>query len=171
MASSRGFGSVAHDSLALFRLAFASAPRRLSLNLAMCIHSPVHSSIGTPSGCLRDALGLLARQRFQGLFHSPHRGAFHRSLAVLFRYRSLQVLSLGGWSPLLPTAFHGRRRTYDPISPGHHACAYGPLTLSGDAFQSSSTRHMLPAASLWASPVGRSTPTPRRPQPTCTVQV
>jgi hypothetical protein len=49
--------------------------------------------------------------RFQDLFHSPHRGAFHPSLAVLFRYRSLQVLRLGGWSPLLPTAFHDSRRT------------------------------------------------------------
>ncbi len=50
MASSRGFGSGAHDSVALFRLAFAPAPRRLSLSLAVRIHSPVHSSIGTPSG-------------------------------------------------------------------------------------------------------------------------
>jgi hypothetical protein len=85
----------------------------------MRIHSLVHSSIGTPSGwSLRtDSLGLLARRRFQGLFHSPHRGAFHRSLAVLVRYRSLQVLSLGEWSPQLPTAFHGRRRTRVPYHP------------------------------------------------------
>ena len=85
----------------------------------MAIHSPVHSSIGTPSGGASPhaALGLLARQWFQDLFHSPHRGAFHRSLAVLVRYRSLQVLSLGEWSPQLPTAFHGRRRTREPPHP------------------------------------------------------
>ncbi len=31
------------------------------------------------------------------------RGAFHLSLTVLVHYRSLKVLSLGGWSPQLPT--------------------------------------------------------------------
>jgi hypothetical protein len=86
------------------------------------------------------ALGLLARQGFQGLFHSPHRGAFHRSLAVLVRYRSLQVLSLGEWSPQLPAAFHGRRRTRESITPAPRHFAYGALTPSGRAFQSRSAR-------------------------------
>ena len=30
----------------------------------------------------------LVSVRFQGLFHSPHRGAFHLSLTVLVHYRS-----------------------------------------------------------------------------------
>src|SRR2546429_490108 len=38
-----------------------------------------------------------------GTVSSPSRGAFHLSLTVLVRYRSLKVFSLGGWSPLLPT--------------------------------------------------------------------
>ena len=38
-----------------------------------------------------------------GSLSSPSRGAFHLSLTVLVHYRSLKVLSLGGWSPLLPT--------------------------------------------------------------------
>ena len=38
-----------------------------------------------------------------GSLSSPLRGAFHLSLTVLVRYRSLKVLSLGGWSPQLPT--------------------------------------------------------------------
>ncbi len=38
-----------------------------------------------------------------GTLSSPSRGAFHLSLTVLVRYRSLKVLSLGGWSPPLPT--------------------------------------------------------------------
>jgi hypothetical protein len=38
-----------------------------------------------------------------GSVSSPLRGAFHLSLTVLVRYRSLKVLCLGGWSPLLPT--------------------------------------------------------------------
>ena len=35
------------------------------------------------------ALPLLVGIRFQVLFHSPHRGAFHLSLTVLVHYRSL----------------------------------------------------------------------------------
>src|SRR5260370_38724318 len=38
-----------------------------------------------------------------GSVSSPFRGAFHLSLTVLVHYRSLKVLSLGGWSPQLPT--------------------------------------------------------------------
>src|SRR3984893_4956198 len=38
-----------------------------------------------------------------GSLSSPLRGAFHLSLTVLVHYRSLKVLSLGGWSPPLPT--------------------------------------------------------------------
>ena len=38
-----------------------------------------------------------------GSLSSPLRGAFHLSLTVLVHYRSLKVLSLGGWSPQLPT--------------------------------------------------------------------
>ena len=37
--------------------------------------------------------------RFQILFHSPRRGAFHLSLTVLVPYRCVRVFSLGGWSP------------------------------------------------------------------------
>jgi hypothetical protein len=43
--------------------------------------------------------------RFQALFHSPRRGAFHRSLTVLVPYRSHAVFSLGPWSTQLPTRF------------------------------------------------------------------
>ena len=37
---------------------------------------------------LEIGLPLLVGIRFQGLFHSPHRGAFHLSLTVLVHYRS-----------------------------------------------------------------------------------
>ena len=49
-----------------------------------------------------------------GSLSSPSRGAFHLSLTVLVRYRSLKVFSLGGWSPQLPTRFHVSRGTQDP---------------------------------------------------------
>ena len=42
------------------------------------------------------------------------RGAFHLSLTVLVRYRSLSVFSLGGWAPRIPTGFHVPRGTWDP---------------------------------------------------------
>ena len=56
--------------------------------------------------------------RFQGLFHSPCRGAFHHSLTVLVHYRSLVVFSLGRWSPLLPTRFRVSGGTHVHNAPG-----------------------------------------------------
>jgi hypothetical protein len=69
-----------------------------------------------------------------GSLSSPFRGAFHLSLTVLVHYRSLKVLSLGGWSPQLPTRFHVSRGTQDP-SPPPSIVLDGTLTLSGHAFQ------------------------------------
>ena len=53
-----------------------------------------------------------------GSLSSPLRGAFHLSLTVLVHYRLLKVLSLGGWSPQLPTRFHVPRGTQDPSQSG-----------------------------------------------------
>ena len=50
---------------------------------------------------------------FQGLFHSPARGAFHLSLTVLVHYRSPLVFSLGGWSRRIHAGFHVPRATQD----------------------------------------------------------
>jgi hypothetical protein len=85
-----------------------------SLNLATKINSQAHSPKGTPSGIAARsrvspahspplALRLLVGLRFQVLFHSPNRGTFHLSLTVLVHYRSLNVFSLGEWTPQLPT--------------------------------------------------------------------
>jgi hypothetical protein len=54
--------------------------------------------------------------RFQALFHSPRRGAFHLSLTVLVPYRSLVVFSLGRWSPQLPTRFRVSGGTHVGVS-------------------------------------------------------
>ena len=86
-----------HATIALFRLAFASAPC-LPLNLASARNSLVHSSIGTPSLSLR----LLVDIRFQVLFHSPP--------GVLFTFPSryyalsvaIQCLGLEGGPPGFP---------------------------------------------------------------------
>ena len=67
---------------------------------------------------LERVLRLLVGARFQVLFHSP--------LGVLFtfpsRYSSTighrRVLSLGGWSPLIPTGFHVSGGTWDAVLTG-----------------------------------------------------
>jgi hypothetical protein len=110
------------------------------LNLATLINSPAHSPKGTRS---RRSLRTLAlppsvSERFQILFHSPHRGSFHLSLTVLVRYRSSRVFSLGEWSPPLPTGLAC------PVvlwfsGPRFSAFVYGTLTLSGRPSQCRST--------------------------------
>ena len=69
-----------------------------------------------------------------GSVSSPLRGAFHLSLTVLVHYRSLNVFSLGEWSPQLPTRLHVSRGTQDP---SQRSCSflYGTLTHCGAAFQ------------------------------------
>jgi hypothetical protein len=69
-----------------------------------------------------------------GSLSSPSRGTFHLSLTVLVRYRSLEVFSLGEWSPQLPTRLHVSRGTQD-ASQGTAMRLYGTLTRSGRAFQ------------------------------------
>ena len=56
--------------------------------------------------------------RVQVLFHSPRRGAFHRSLTVLVHYRSPAVFSLGRWAAPLPTGFRVSGGTHAPGAPG-----------------------------------------------------
>ena len=75
------------------------------------------------------------RTRFQDLFHSPRRGAFHLSLTVLVHYRSAGYLALGRGRPCFPPdsscpvvlTFMSHAR-----SPGS---GYGTLTRSGRPFQ------------------------------------
>jgi hypothetical protein len=81
------------------------------------MHSPDHSTKGTPSalGSSKEQWPLTAGEYMvSGSLSSPSRGAFHLSLTVLVRYRSLEVFSLGEWSPQLPTRLHVSRGTQDP---------------------------------------------------------
>ncbi len=92
------------------------------LNLATDGHSSAHSTKGTPSPpppppCGGAGLRPAGSARVQALFHSPRRGAFHRSLTVLVHYRSPTVFSLGPWSTLLPAAFHVGGGTHDHRPP------------------------------------------------------
>src|SRR5947209_19406101 len=101
------------------------------------MHSPDHSTKGTPLalGGATPQWPLAAGEYVvSGSVSSPSRGAFHLSLTVLVRYRSLKVLSLGGWSPLLPTRLHVPRGTQD-ASRSVPRVLYGILTLSDRSFQ------------------------------------
>jgi hypothetical protein len=119
LATSRPFGLAFAPAPRVTRL--ASPPRttrRLILQKARrhpipwaMPDEPARGRTGTsPSKGLRPARGT----GFQDLFHSPHRGAFHRSLTVLVRYRSQAVFSLGRWSAPLPTGFRVSGGTHAP---------------------------------------------------------
>ncbi len=102
-------------------------PPLTEVNQQPAMHSPDHSTKGTPSalGSATEQWPLAAwEDGVSGSVSSPSRGAFHLSLTVLVHYRSLKVLSLGGWSPQLPTRFRVSRGTQD-ADPAH------PLTATG----------------------------------------
>src|ERR1700759_5764518 len=93
MPRSPGFGSNTSNLVALFRLAFA-APTPIGLSLLDTLsHRPIMQEVRCQA---IKALQLLVGNPFQVLFHSPHRGAVHRSLTVLVRYRSHTSIEAGG---------------------------------------------------------------------------
>src|SRR6266852_2434841 len=102
-------------------------------------YSPDHSTEGTPSALplpfTRREWPLTAGEYVvSGTLSSPSRGTFHLSLTVLVHYRSLKVLSLGGWSPLLPTNSPGFVVLRIPAR-FRLACLDRTLTCCGGAFQ------------------------------------
>jgi hypothetical protein len=112
-------------------------PALAQVNLATSMHSPDHSTKGTPlalGGTIPQWPLTAGKYEVSGSLSSPSRGAFHLSLTVLVHYRSQWVFSLGGWSPLLPTRFRVSRGTQDP-SPSVVAHRYRTVTVSGRAFQ------------------------------------
>ncbi len=136
MGRSPGFGSIARNFIALFRLGFPSAPL---LNSLTSLHTITRRSVLQK---VRDrtlhVLSLLVNTGFQVLFHSPP--------GVLFtfpsRYYSLSVtnsyLALGGGPPCFPQDFSC------PAVLWYHrstSCfAYRAFTVSGCAFQHTSAR-------------------------------
>src|ERR1700688_4748397 len=127
MDSSRGFGSHRRHPRPLQTRFPSGSPALALVNHATSMHSPDHSTKGTPSalGSATEQWPLTAGEYVvSGSLSSPSRGAFHLSLTVLVHYRSHMVFSLGGWSPLLPTRFHVSRGTQDP-SPIGSSVFYG----------------------------------------------
>src|SRR5579863_1255877 len=112
MDSSRGFGSHRRylspcgEPRALHTRFPSGSPPLAEVNRATPMHSPDHSTKGTPSalgGTLPQWPLTAGEYEGSGSLSSPSRGAFHLSLTVLVHYRSLKIFSLGGWSPQLPT--------------------------------------------------------------------
>ena len=87
MCRSLGFASTPTDSNGLFSLAFTAVARLKRLT------SPVMVTrrfiMQKARRHIQKMLRPLEGDWFQVLFHSPNRGAFHLSLTVLVRYRSL----------------------------------------------------------------------------------
>ncbi len=113
------------------------SPALTLVNQATDMHSPDHSTKGTPSGLsgtLPQCPLAAGEYVVSGSLSSPSRGAFHLSLTVLVHYRSLKVFSLGEWSPQLPTRWLVSRGTQD-TSPPSSTVLYGIVTLSDRSFQ------------------------------------
>ena len=78
------------------------------------------------------------RYMVSGTFNSLYKGAFHRSLALLFTIGCRVVLSLGGWSPHLHAEFHGIRAIRKVVQLYDNA-VYRTFTFCGPTFQLRST--------------------------------
>ena len=89
MGRSQGFASNTTDCIALFRLAFATAPDLKSLTLpATLTRRLIMQKARRHTFVLRPLVGV----RFQVLFQLSIRNAFHLSFTVLVHYRSLRSI-------------------------------------------------------------------------------
>ena len=79
---------------------------------------------------LRPLVGI----RFQVLFHSPNRGSFHLSLALLFTIGHQVVFSLARWAALIHARFHGTGATRE-LQRRSVPFDYRAFTFYGQAFQ------------------------------------
>ena len=130
MPRSPGFGSNASYSVALFRLAFAApTPNGLSL-LDTLSHRPIMQEVRCHP---LKRLQLLVSIRFQVLFHSPNRGAFHLSLTVLCSLSVMyEYLGLEGGPPMFRQDFTCPAL----LKSSSITFAYGAVTRYGHTFQS-----------------------------------
>ena len=113
-----GFGSASTHSLALFRLAFASAPALKALTSRVNRNSPDHNAKGTPSRTAQPEdhapAPTACMHTVSGSLSLAVRRSFHLSLTVLFSIGHRLVFSLGGWSPQFQPGFPVSRPTRVP---------------------------------------------------------
>src|SRR6201987_3855737 len=69
----------------------------------------------------------LVGTRFQVLFHSPAGVLFTFPSRYLSAIGHQGVLSLGGWSPQVQSAFHGSGLTQERLTGGHELSSRGRL--------------------------------------------
>ena len=89
MGRSHGFASTTTNYIALFRLAFATAPHLKCLTLLATV---TRRLIMQKARRHPEGLRPLVSVWFQDLFHSLIHGSFHLSLTVLVHYRSLRSI-------------------------------------------------------------------------------
>ena len=88
--------------IALFRLAFTTAPDLTSLTLP---HTLTRWSVLQKVRCHPKAPSLY-KHKISGSISLPSRGSFHLSLMVLVHYRSRILFSLGEWAPQIQSRLH-----------------------------------------------------------------
>ena len=121
MGRSPGFASTACDWIALFRLAFATAPLRNRLTLLQTVtrrfimqKARGHTRSGPKAVAI--VLPQLVGTWFQVLLTPLIGVLFTVQSPYWFTIGRRVVLSLGGWSPLLHTEFHELRATLGHLS-------------------------------------------------------
>ena len=100
-----------HDTYRAFHTRFRFGSVSVTLNLATSRNSPARSTKSTTS----HACGALSacKRMVSGSISLPSRGAFHRSLTVLFAIGHMVVFSLRRWSSRIPSGFLVSRTTPD----------------------------------------------------------
>ena len=160
MGSSSGFGSTPCDMRAVhtrFRCGSAcywlNQPQRVTRRIILqkARRQPVLAHLG---------LRLHVSRRFQGLFHSPRRGAFHRSLTVLCAIGHCVYVALGGGPPSFTPDFSCPALLKNQPWGRRHVC-YPAVTVYGDAFQTSSDRWFGSSAARQHGLAGLTTPDPQ----------
>ncbi len=155
MGRSLSFGSIACDSNALFRLAFASAPPRKGLTWPQTItrrfimqKARGHTRRPKPPMVLPLLVGIW----FQVLFTPLKRVLFSFQSHYWSTIGHRVVLSLGGWSPPLHTEFHELRATLGHLSTESYGRRVQDCHLLWSAVPGRSTSH------AFVTPRGPATP-------------
>ena len=137
MGRSLGFAYTACNFVALFRLAFASAPPRNGLTLLQTVTRRfiMQKARGHTCGASSaTVLPQLVGTRFQVLLTPLEEVLFTIQSPYLCAIGRRGVLSLGGWTPQLHAEFHEIYATLVPLGRAL-VFAYGGVTLFARPFQ------------------------------------
>ena len=135
MGRSLRFGSRTRDSIALFRLAFATASPH-GLTSPRITNSQAHSSKGTLSP--HKEAPTVCRHMVSGTISLPSRGTFHHSLTVLSTIGHTEYLGLPGGPGRFTADSTSPLLLGQPNNPHAIVFNYRTLTYSGRPFQTTS---------------------------------